>query len=91
MDTVTMMKDAGITTRKAMLHVASLVEDAHSWSNAQNLVDLTLMLTSSEMREATDVGEHCDAIEQALLAKLADFTIDQFAAVCSVMAFDSDA
>ena len=87
MDTITMMKEAGILTNKAMRTVSELV---HSLDNLtpNQLVDFTLMFSSVEMHNAVDVSADASKLENALLNKLQDLEPESFATVCSVVGFD---
>lgn len=87
MDTITYMKEAGILSNKAMRIVSELIHNLDALS-AHQLVDFTLMYSSSEMQSAIDISEHISKLEMALLQHKNDFTIDSFAAICSVVSFD---
>jgi len=87
MDTVTFMKEAGILSNKVLRAVSELVLKLDTLSPTQ-LVDFTLMYSSSEMQSAIDISEHVSNIENALIANSNKFTISNFANICSVVAFD---
>lgn len=87
LDTITYMKEAGILSNKAMRIVSQLIHNLDTLS-AHQLVDFTLMYSSSEMQSAIDISEHISKLEEALLTHKGEFSLDSFAAICSVVSFD---
>ena len=91
MNTISFMKEAGILSNKAMREVSRLINQLEEL-NADQLVDFTLMYSSSDMQNAIDISAHQNLLESALLANQEKFSPDGFATICSVVAFDdSDA
>ena len=68
MDTITYMKEAGILSNKAMREVADLINHLDTLTPHQ-LVDFTLIYSSSEMHNAVDVSANASKLEKALLSK----------------------
>ena len=87
LDTISYMKEAGILSNKAMREVSDLVNHLDTL-NADQLVEFTLMYSSSEMQSAIDISESISKLESALLAKQDKFSPENFATICSVVAFD---
>ena len=87
LDTITLMKQAGILSNKALREVSALVDNLDTLS-AEQLVEFTLMYSSSEMQSAVNVTANVNKLETALIAKQNLFTPDAFAIICSVVAFD---
>ena len=87
LDTITLMKQAGVLSNKALRSISTLVNHLDTLS-AHQLVDFTLMYSSSEMQSAVNVAANVNKLETALLAKQDQFTPDAFALICSVVAFD---
>ena len=55
MDTITFMKEAGILSNKAMRQIGNLIHHLDTLTPHQ-LVDFTLMYSSSEMQMAMDIS-----------------------------------
>ena len=55
MDTISFMKEAGILSNKAMREVGNLIHNLDTLTPHQ-LVDFTLMYSSSEMQMAMDIS-----------------------------------
>jgi len=88
MDTVSFMKEAGVLSNKAMRKISALVDKLDTLSTVQ-LVDFSLMYSSTEMQSsASDTFENVAKLEAAIMAKQEEFTAEQFATICSVIAFD---
>lgn len=87
MDTISFMKEAGILSNKALRELSDLVNQLDSLTDDQ-LVDFTLMFSSSEMQSALDTSEHISTLEEALMARNENFSAEQFATICSVVAFE---
>ena len=68
MDTISFMKEAGILSNKAMRMVSDLLNHLDTL-NADQLVEFTLMYSSSEMQGAIDIAEGMTLLENALIAK----------------------
>jgi len=68
MDTITYMKEAGILSNKAMREVSDLINHLDTLTSHQ-LVDFTLIYSSSEMHNAVDVSANASKLEKALLSK----------------------
>ncbi len=68
MDTITYMKEAGILSNKAMREVSDLINHLDTLTPHQ-LVDFTLIYSSSEMHNAVDVSANASKLEKALLSK----------------------
>ena len=87
LDTITLMKQAGILSNKALREVSELVDHLDTLTSDQ-LVEFTLMYSSSEMQSAVNVTANVNKLETALLAKQDLFSPVAFAIICSVVAFD---
>ena len=87
LDTITLMKQGGVLSNKALRSVSTLVDHLDTLSAVQ-LVDFTLMYSSSEMQSAVNVTANVNKLETALLAQQGHFTPNEFALICSVVAFD---
>ena len=68
MDTITYMKEAGILSNKAMREVSDLINHLDTLTPHQ-LVDFTLIYSSSEMHNEVDVSANASKLEKALLSK----------------------
>lgn len=68
MDTISYMKEAGVLSNKALRGVSDLINHLDSL-NADQLVEFTLMYSSSEMQNATGISDNLSNLENALLAK----------------------
>ena len=68
MDTITYMKEAGILSNKAMREVSDLINHLDTLTPHQ-LVDFTLIYSSSEMHNAVNVSANASKLEKALLSK----------------------
>ena len=90
MHTISFMKEAGILSNKAMREVSELINHLDSLSPDQ-LVDFTLMYSSSEMQSAVDISKHVSVLENVLIANSDKFSPSNFANLCSVVAFDDAA
>lgn len=87
MNTISFMKEAGILSNQAMREVNDLVDHLDTLGPDQ-LVEFTLMYSSSEMQNAIEIGKNIGKLEDALLAKQDQFGVNNFATICSVIAFD---
>ena len=87
MDTISFMKEAGILTTRAMRQVGQLIDRLDTLTPVQ-LVDFTLMYASSDMQSAMDIQAHESRLENALLSHSDKFSPENFATLCSVVAFD---
>ena len=68
MDTISFMKEAGILSNRALRELSDLVNELDSLTVDQ-LVEFTLMYSSSEMQSALDTSEHLSTLEVALMAR----------------------
>ena len=62
------MKEAGILSNRALRELSDLVNELDSLTVDQ-LVEFTLMYSSSEMQSALDTSEHLSTLEEALMAR----------------------
>jgi len=71
---ISLMKEAGILSNKAMRLASELINDVETLS-AMQLAEFVLIYASAEMQSALDVSDNLNRLETALLAKSKQFDI----------------
>jgi len=66
LDMVSLMKEAGILSSKVMRQVGSIIDDVYTLTNTQ-LVEFTLIFSSTEMQRAIDISDSVSRLENALI------------------------
>ena len=87
LDMVGMMKAARILSRKSMRETAHLMEEIENFTATQ-IAEFTLIYASTEMQRAIDISDNLGRLEASLIAKSEQFTVNEFAMVCSVVTFE---
>ena len=87
---VSLMKEAGVLSTKALRTASELVEQVESL-NASQLTEFVMIYSSAEMQTAIDVTEHLSKLESALLAKSGELSVNMFGLICSIVCFDDAA